>query len=59
MTYAEKNFLSDLEKFEAEFNERNKSMDIPYKCMMPSRVPKNTTIMDTLAKDLIVYVILC
>ena len=41
-TYAEKNFLSDLEKLEAEFNERDKSMDVPYKCMMPSRVPNNT-----------------
>ena len=33
VTYAEKNFLSDLEKLEAEFNERNKSMDVPYKCI--------------------------
>ena len=39
MTYAEKNLLSDLEKLEAEFNESNKSMDVPYKCMMPGCVP--------------------
>ena len=39
VTYAEKNFLSDLEKLEAEFNESNKSMDVPYKCMMPVCVP--------------------
>ena len=44
MIDAENKFLSDLKELEAKFNERNRSLDVPYKYMMPSRVPNSITI---------------
>ena len=40
----EEKFLSDLKELDEKFTKRNESLDVPYKYMMPSRVPNSITI---------------